>query len=126
MRSTEGTRASAGSAQEESRLEVVSGAARVDHRDGHVAEPGLADRVEVEVGALDDPVRGQRPGARMDRRRDGLGGRATIGGVELDAEIALRAARIVARRQDDAADGANACSWTTKAAASTVDGADSK
>lgn len=45
----------------------------------------------------------------MDAVGDGVGGRSAVGRVELDAEVAVDAARIVAGRQQDAALGANLC-----------------
>ena len=77
---------------------------RIDHLDLHFADAEGARAANVYIGRVHgqdfrDP---QRLG--VDRVRDLLGRRPAIGRVELDAEIAIRPAGIVARRKDQAAE----------------------
>ena len=69
----------------------------------HVAQAEAFEGVEIDILGLDGLVLTDRQGARVDRLGDLLRGRAAVGGVELDAEVAVRAARVVAGREDDAA-----------------------
>jgi hypothetical protein len=77
----------------------------VDDLDHRVAEARLAEAVEVEVGLVEDTVLGDGLGAREDRLGHLLGCGTAIPHIVLDAEVAVGAARIVARGQDEAAIG---------------------
>ena len=80
---------------------------RVDHLDRHRAELLRADAAEVDVGRVERcRIRRSAQCLRVDRVGDLLRRRAAVGGVELDAEVAVRAAGVVAGRQDQAAEGA--------------------
>ena len=79
---------------------------RVDDLDGHAAEVAGADRVEVDVGGVEDAVFGDGFRAGVDRLGDLLRRRAAVADVVLDAEVLGRAAGVVAGREDDAAEGA--------------------
>ena len=65
-----------------------------------------AQPVDVDVGRVRDVVGVDRLGAGENRVGDLLRRRAAGADVVFDAEIAVRSARIVARRQDDAAERA--------------------
>ena len=78
----------------------------IDHFDGHVAQLAGADRVDIDIGGFQDFV-------AVDHQRsrgDGIGHlfrcRTAIADIIFDAEILVRAAGIVAGRQDEAAKGA--------------------
>ena len=77
---------------------------RIEHLDLHFANAVAANAAEVHIRR----VQGQDPGdlqrLGVDRIGDLLGRRPAIGGVELDAEIAIRPAGIVACRKDQAAE----------------------
>ena len=76
---------------------------RVDHLDRHAAERARAERVEVDVLArVFDAVLGNLQAARVDRLGELLRGGAAVRCVVFDAEVALRPARVVAGRQDQA------------------------
>ena len=77
---------------------------RIDDLDIHVPEPRRAEPVERQVGRLDRAVGGDLRRMAVDRLGHALGRRAAIGDIVLDAEIAVGAARIMARRQHDAAE----------------------
>nr|GEU28481.1 hypothetical protein [Tanacetum cinerariifolium] len=76
---------------------------RVDDHDLGLFDARGAQLVQVHGRRIADAVRGDRFGAREDRFGDRLRSRAAVGDVVLDAEVAVRAARIVAGRQHDAA-----------------------
>ena len=78
---------------------------RIDHLDRHAARLDGADRVEVDRADVGDLVARDRLGAGEDRVGDLFRRRAAIADIVLDAEILVRAAGIVAGRQDDAAEG---------------------
>ena len=77
---------------------------RIDHLDLHFAHAEGAKAADVHIGRVHGQDFGDLQRLRVDRVRDLLGRRPAIGRVELDAEIAVRPARIVARRQDQAAE----------------------
>ena len=77
---------------------------RVDDLDHGRAEPALALPVERDVGRVEGPVLPDLPRALIDRLGHLLGRRAAVRAVVLDAEVAVRAAGIVAGREDDAAE----------------------
>ena len=79
---------------------------RIDDLDFGAFEPDRAEAVDVDVGRVRDLVGVDRLAAGEDRVGDLLGRRAARADVVLDAEIAVRAAGVVAGRQDDAAEGA--------------------
>ena len=79
---------------------------RVDHVHRHRAEAGAADGVEVDAAPLDREVTVDHEGALVDRLGHLLRGGAAVGDVELDAEVLVRPARVVAGREDQAALGA--------------------
>ena len=78
---------------------------RVDHLDRHAAGLHRADLVDVDRVDVGDLVLADLLRALEDRVGHLFRRRAAILGIVLDAEILVRAARIVARRQDDAAEG---------------------
>ena len=71
---------------------------RVDDGDDHAVDPSLAHGVEVEIRHVGDAILGDRLRALVNGGGDGFRGRTAIGGVELDPEISVRSAGIVARR----------------------------
>jgi hypothetical protein len=76
---------------------------RVDHLDRHGPHGVRAQRVERRVGRVERAVLGEGARARGHRVGERLGRGAAVAEVVLDAEVAVRAARVVARRQDEAA-----------------------
>ena len=78
----------------------------IDDLDRHQPERRGPDRVERRRVCREDAVGVDRPGAREDRVGDQLRRRTAIGDVELQTEIAVFAAGIMAGRQDEAAKGA--------------------
>ena len=78
----------------------------IDDLDRHLPERRGPDRVEPRRVCREDAVGVDRPGAREDRVGDRLRRRTAIGDVELQTEIAVFAAGIMAGRQDEAAKGA--------------------
>jgi hypothetical protein len=78
---------------------------RVDDVDLHARHRGRSQLAQVDVGACDgeDPREGLR--VAVDRLGDAFGRRPAVAGVVFDAEVAVRPARVVAGRQDDAAEG---------------------
>ncbi len=77
---------------------------RVDDVDEHRPEPGAAVRVDRNSGiGLEGPVAADLEAATVDLVRERLGRWTAVGHVELDAEIAVGAARVMAGRQNDAA-----------------------
>ncbi len=78
---------------------------RVENLDLHVVHLRGADRVKRNVVGLGNPVAVDQLGAFIDRIGDLFGRWAAIRGIVLDAEILVRPARIMARREDDAAEG---------------------
>ena len=68
----------------------------VDNRHLHLAQPGRAEAPERHIGALERAIGGDRLGVAIDRLGHPLGGRAAVFGIVLDAEIAVRAAGIMA------------------------------
>ncbi len=78
---------------------------RIDHLHDHGARMVGADGAQVDVGCVDGEVAVDDLGAREHRVGDLLGRRATIADIVLDAKIAIRPARVVARRQHQAAEG---------------------
>jgi len=79
---------------------------RIDDLDRHVAELHLADAVEVDIGGVECSECGDGLGLAENRLGGLLRGRAAVRCVVLDAEVAIWAARVVAGRQNDAAEGA--------------------
>ena len=67
-----------------------------------------ADVIEIDVVVVEHAIAVNLRGAPVDRLGHPLGRRAAIADIELDAEIAVRSARIVAGRQDQATLGAMA------------------
>ena len=82
------------------RLVVGNG---VDDLDGQIAEGAGAEAAEIDLGSVDDPIRIDRLRPLEDRARHRFRRRASVADVVLDAEVARRAALVVARRQDDPA-----------------------
>ena len=80
---------------------------RIDDLDGRAFQRRAAQPVDVDVGRVGDFVGVDRLGAGEDRVGDLFGRGAAGADVVLDAEVAFRPARIVARRQDDPAEGAD-------------------
>ena len=78
---------------------------RVDNLDAGVAERHAFEGIEVDVLCAEDAVAGDLAGARENGLGDTLRCRAAVGGVELDAEVLVGAAGVVAGREDDAAVG---------------------
>ena len=78
---------------------------RIDDLDLHPLDLDGPEAVDVDVGGVGDLVGGDRLGMAEDRLGDILRGRSAGADVVLDAEIAVRAAGVVARRQDDPAIG---------------------
>src|SRR3546814_1424096 len=74
---------------------------RIDHRHLQGAEGCLADAVEIDFDAVADQVAVDALGAGINRLGEGLRCRPAIGDIELDAEIAARAAGIGAGGQHD-------------------------
>src|SRR5476649_2406370 len=72
------------------------------HREA--AREQALDGVDVDIGRVADAVFGYRLGLVEDFFGDLFRRRAAVGDVVLDAEVAIRYARIVAGRQDDAAE----------------------
>ena len=79
---------------------------RIDDLDRRVFEPDFAEPIDVDVGRVRNFVGAYRLAAGKDFVGDLLRGRSAGADVVFDAEVTLRAARIVARRQDDPAEGA--------------------
>ena len=83
---------------------------RIDHRHRHITHLVIARSVQFDslciFWRIDDLISGDFFACREDRFRDRLGRRAAVVAIVFDAEIAIRSARIVAGRQDDAAMGA--------------------
>ena len=77
---------------------------RIDDLDRGVAQPQLAQTMQVEIFDLQDPVLTDLLGAAIDRLGDLLGRRPAVADVVLDPEIFVRAAGIVAGRQDQPAE----------------------
>ena len=86
--------------------QVGIGGDGIDHIDSHAAQRGRADRVEINVGGVEDLVAFYRQGALDDRVGHFFRRRAAIADIIFDAEIFVRAAGIVAGRQDETAKGA--------------------
>ena len=78
----------------------------IDHLDARGAGHGFAGLVQINVGRVGDAVMRERLGLRKDGIGELLGRGPAIRGIELDAEIAFGSARIVACRENDAAEGA--------------------
>ena len=78
---------------------------RVDHLDLHALDLDRPEAVDVDVRRVGDLVGRDRLALGEDRLGDVLRRRAAGADIVLDAEIAVRPAGIVARRQDDAAEG---------------------
>ncbi len=77
----------------------------IDDLDLHPLDLDGPEAVDVDVRGVGDCVGGDRLGMAEDRLGDVLRGRSAGADVVLDAEIAVRAAGIVARRQNDPAIG---------------------
>ncbi len=77
----------------------------IDDLHAGVPQRQVTDGIEVDVFSVECPVFADLPSAREDGLGDTLRGRAAIGRVELDAEVRVRAARIVAGGENDAAVG---------------------
>ena len=80
---------------------------RIDDRDHGAADMGFADDVEIDVRRVLRLVGRDGLGVREDRVGDLLRRRAAVADVVFDAEVALGSAGIMARRQDEAAKGAD-------------------
>ena len=78
---------------------------RVEDLHHHLAQLGLADLVQIQIGGLQDAVLVDHLGPGIDGLGDGLRRGAARRNIVLDAEILGGAAGIVAGRQDDAAEG---------------------
>ena len=78
---------------------------RIDNLDLGPLDPDSPEAIDVHVRGVGDLVGGDRFGMGEDRLGDLLRGGSAGADVVLDAEIAVRAAGIVARRQDDPAIG---------------------
>jgi hypothetical protein len=76
---------------------------RVHDLDLHLAELLVAHMIDIHVRRPCDPVVCDLEAGRVDGAGDRLRCRPAVGDVELDAEIALRTARVVAGRENDAA-----------------------
>ena len=77
----------------------------VDDLDLCVADAVARDVAEVHVGGVKAQDLGDFQRLGVDRVRDLLWRRAAVGGVELDAEVAIRTAGVMAGREDQAAEG---------------------
>ena len=77
----------------------------IDHLDAAVADAADADAGEVHVRRIEAQNLGNLLRLGIDGVRDFLRRRPAIRGVELDAEIAVRPAGVMARGEDDAAEG---------------------
>src|SRR6185437_15242822 len=75
---------------------------RIDHFDGHAAGLLRPDLGEVDIGGIIAEVALDRLGAGKNRVGDLLRRRPAIADIVLDAEIPVRAARIVRGGEDDA------------------------
>ena len=78
---------------------------RVHHIDDHIAQMAAPDGRKVCVMRLQNMIFGDRQSVLIHCFGHGFGGRAAVGHVEFDAEILIRAAGVVAGRQDDATIG---------------------
>ena len=76
----------------------------VDDLDGRTAQVRRTDRIQVQVGSIDDREAFDRQGSVVDRIRDLLGGGAAIIRIVLDPEVAVGAAGVVRCRKHDAAE----------------------
>src|SRR5690606_11485815 len=79
---------------------------RVDHLHRRAAQPHLAGRVQRHVRRLGNAVAGDLQRPRVNGGGQALRRRTAGGVVELDPEVAVGAARVVAGGKDDAAVGA--------------------
>ena len=79
---------------------------RIDDLDLGPLDLDRPEAVDVDVCGVGDRVVGDRLGMGEDRLGDRLRGRSAGADIVLDAKIPMRAAGIVARRQDDPAKGA--------------------
>ena len=84
-------------------LQVV--ADRVEDFDPHAVDLMAADALEVDVGRVGDQVFADRQAACVDRVGDALRCRPAVGRIELDAEVAIDTAFVVAGRQDQPTEG---------------------
>ncbi len=77
----------------------------VDHFNRHLAQLAAADHINRHIGSFQYAVLAD--GFALGKNRLGycLGGGAAVAAVELDAEIAIRPAGIMAGRQNNAAEG---------------------
>ena len=78
---------------------------RIDDLDLHPFDLDGPQTIDVDVRGVGDLVGGDRLGMAEDRLGDSFRGRSAGADVVLDAKIPLRAAGVVARRQDDPAIG---------------------
>ena len=78
----------------------------IDDLDRPASELQRAEAVEIDIGGVEDAIVRDGLAAGENRLGDFLGGRPAIAGVVFDAEIAVRAARIVAGAENDAAERA--------------------
>ena len=78
---------------------------RIEHLDRRRAERRDADPRQIDVGVRRRQIAFDPLAPAPDRLGDLLGCGSAVGGVELDAEVAVGAARVVARREDDRAEG---------------------
>ena len=79
---------------------------RVDDLDRGCLDGGRFERVEIDIGRVGNLVLVDRLAARENRIGNFFRRGAAVAGIVFDAEIAVRAARIVAGGQDDAAERA--------------------
>ena len=77
----------------------------VDDGDLGALDPGHADRIEIDDGRIGDSVMVDRLGVHKHRVGDFLRRGSAVADIVFDAEVAVRAAGIVACRQDDPAIG---------------------
>ncbi len=70
-----------------------------------LAQDGFAQLVERHVRCIEDAIAGDGLAPGVDRLGHRFGGGAAVAAVELDAEVFLRAAGVVAGGKDDAAEG---------------------
>ena len=78
----------------------------VDHLHGHGAEAGRPGGVQMERIGIEDAIALQAEGDGMDGIGDRFRRRPAVGSVDLDAEVAVEAAGVVAGREDDPGHGA--------------------
>jgi hypothetical protein len=88
---------------EANRARIASKSNRIDDFDRGPLDLDRRETVDVDVGSVGDLVVGNRLRMSEDRLGDALGGGSAGADIVLDAEVPMRAAGIVARREDDPA-----------------------